>query len=66
MKIYLITSQRPRPKQTLEELRSHLLYKYSHQGCPSARYEDNCSHPSRCAENGRCLGLDKMSDEDVS
>ena len=34
-----------------------LYYKYSHVGCPAAHMEDNCAHPDRCAENGRCLDL---------
>jgi hypothetical protein len=34
-----------------------LHYKYSHIGCPAARYEDNCAHPDRCADNGKCLEL---------
>lgn len=44
-------------KQSPEELYQRLLYKYSHIGCPAARYEDNCDRPARCAENGRCLDL---------
>lgn len=44
-------------KQTAEQLRQHLLYKYSHIGCPAAHYEDNCAHPDRCANNGKCLDL---------
>ncbi len=39
--------------------RQHLLHKYSHCGCPAVRMEDNCAHPDRCAENGRCLQLER-------
>jgi hypothetical protein len=42
-----------------ERLYQHLLYKYSHVGCPAAHYEDNCEHPGKCAENGRCLDLSR-------
>lgn len=48
-------------KQTKEQLYQHLLYKYAHVGCPAARYEDNCEHPARCAENGRCLELAELT-----
>jgi len=37
--------------------RDRLYFKYSHIGCPAAKMEDNCAHPDRCADNGRCLGL---------
>ena len=50
-------------KQTPEALYRSLLYKYSHVGCPAARYEDNCSRPGECAENGRCLDLDTQESE---
>ncbi len=42
---------------TPEALYQRLYYKYSHIGCPAAQMEDNCAHPDRCAENGRCLDL---------
>jgi hypothetical protein len=44
-------------RQSKYDLEQQLLYKYTHVGCPAARYEDNCEHPSKCAENGRCLDL---------
>jgi hypothetical protein len=44
-------------KQTPEQLYQHLLYKYSHVGCPACGYEDNCDKPGQCAENGKCLDL---------
>lgn len=44
-------------KQTKYQLEQHLLYKYSHVGCPACHYEDNCDRPAECAENGRCLDL---------
>lgn len=48
-------------KQTKEQLYQHLLHKYSHVGCPEAHYEDNCAHPAKCAENGRCLDLKPLT-----
>jgi len=33
------------------------MHKYSHVGCPGARYEDNCEHPAECALRGRCREL---------
>lgn len=44
-------------RQGKEALYKNLLHKYSHVGCPAARYEDNCDRPGACAENGRCLDL---------
>lgn len=59
MKIIHITAG-PQLKEKAQPPRSnwHTLYhKYSHIGCPAARYDDNCAHPDRCADNGRCLDL---------
>lgn len=59
-------------KQSRGAMYRHLLHKYSHVGCPAAQMEDNCVHPGRCAENGRCLNLQpdnrngEASDEDRS
>lgn len=44
-------------KESAEGRYERLYYKYAHVGCPAARMEDNCAHPDRCAENGRCIDL---------
>jgi hypothetical protein len=49
--------EQPMTDDPRESNRLWLLYKYAHVGCPAARYEDNCTHPDRCADNGGCLGL---------
>lgn len=43
-------------------MNSRLLWKYTHVGCPAARYEDICTHPAECADNGRC---DEIEQPDV-
>jgi hypothetical protein len=45
-----------------QSTRDRLLYKYAHVGCPAAHMEDNCAHPDRCADNGRCLDLAPLSE----
>ena len=47
------TAKRKEYKPSWEQL----YYKYSHIGCPHAHMEDNCAHPDRCADNGKCIDL---------
>lgn len=51
-------------KESLTAQYTRLYIKYSSVGCPAAQYEDNCAHPDRCAENGRCLNLAPLPTEE--